>query len=383
MVIFLILIGLTLVYMLVMFRLGLGLNKLGGSNISHQPSVSVIVSFHNEEKNIPGLLEHLGHQNYSKENLEIILVDDRSNDQTLDLLQQFDPPGIKVSTIQIKETREDFAPKKYALDRAILQASGEILVFTDADGRPGPDWISTVVGYFTPSTGMVLGYAPYASPVSGSGLIFRLLSLEYFSHAAVAAASTGLGYPVTCVGTNLAFRKSVYEELGGYGKFKSVHTGDDDLFLQKVREESDWQVRYAADQKAHVWNAPPVTWKQFYHQRLRYASKGLLYPASFQISLILFYMYYVFIAAGFIYTLLYPVFWPYFIIGFGGKLIADMRFLGRAGRIMQDSRYTYLTLFAQILHIPYVLYFGLAAQISNYSWGSRKGKLSSRKPDKK
>ena len=375
MIIFLILIAMTLVYMLVMFRLGLGLNRIGVPEISLQPSVSVIVSFHNEEKNVPGLLDHLHNQSYNKANLEIILVDDRSTDRTPDLLRQFDPPDIKVSIIEIKDTSEDFAPKKYALDRAIAQATGEILVFTDADGRPGPNWISSLVGYFTPSTGMVLGYAPYIHPQNRSGIVFSLLSLEYFSHAAVAAASTGLGYPLTCVGTNLAFRRSVYEQLDGYGDFKSIHTGDDDLFLQRVREETDWEVRYAADQKTHVWNAPPATWEQFYNQRLRYASKGLLYPAYFRVSLVLFYLYYVFIAAAFFSAVVYPFFWPYFIIGFGGKLIADMRFLGRAGRIMQDSRYTYLTIFAQILHIPYVLYFGLAAQISNYQWGSRKGKI--------
>ena len=375
MIIFVILIGMTLLYMLVMFRLGLGLNKLSGPDNSDRPSVSVIVSLHNEEKNIPSLLNHLSSQIYDKEKLEIILVDDRSGDQTPKLLQQFEIPGVKISIIRIDETPSDFAPKKYALHRAVSQATGEILVFTDADGRPGPEWISSLVRYFTPSTGMVLGYAPYTSPDGRSGMVFRLLSLEYFSHAAVAAATTGLGYPVTCVGTNLAFRKPVYEQLGGYGDYRSVHTGDDDLFLQRVREESDWQIRYAVDHGAHVWNAPPASWQQFYHQRLRYASKGLLYPLFFRISLILFYLYYVCLAAGFIFAFLYSFYWSYFIIAFVGKLIADIRFLSRAGRIMQDGRYIYLTIFAQILHIPYVLYFGLAAQLSNYQWGSRKGKI--------
>ena len=112
------------------------------------PSVTVIVCFHNEEKNVRELTECLKNITYPQEKLEILLVNDRSTDHTGDLLERIPGELTGCRVIEIKDLQDDFAPKKYALDLAIRQAGGEIILLTDADGRPGKNWIYSMVSEF-------------------------------------------------------------------------------------------------------------------------------------------------------------------------------------------------------------------------------------------
>ena len=356
-------------YMTGIWRLISGLRRLSKPNADFTPRASIIVSLHNEEKNIPGLLKHLLVQEYPAENLEIILVDDRSQDETSTLLQKYEKQHPQIKVLQIKETPDDYAPKKYAITRAVEIAHGEILCFTDADGRPEPEWVKSLVRYFDRKTGMVLGYAPYTSDT----FLHRILALEYLSHAAVAAASSGLNHPITCVGTNLAYRKRVFTEMDGFGKFRHVHTGDDDLFLQRVRDESDWRIKYATSLNSQVHNAPPRNWTQFYNQRLRYASKGFLYPKIVTLILTLFYFYNLMLLLSLLSILIFPPGICLFTFLFVPKLLGDFYFMYKTGIFLHDTRHRYLIPVAIMLHIPYVLYFGAMAQVQGYQWAGRKG----------
>ena len=366
---------LSIIYYLGSLRLMSGLSRLkyDENQKNEQPAVSIIISLHNEEKNIPALIAHLALQDYPKNLLEIIFVDDRSNDSSFELLDKDNIGGFPVRLIRIEKTAPDFAPKKYAITQAVAQARGEILLFTDADGRPGPKWVSRITSLFNLETGMVLGYAPYTTENLNDGILFRILALEYLSHAAVSAASAGLNYPVTCVGTNMAYRKIVFEQLSGYGKFSHIHTGDDDLFLQRVRDETNWHIRYATDKESRVDNAPPENFRQFYNQRLRYASKGFLYPPVFKILLIGFYLFNFLFLLNSVFALIFPLLIPVCMLALLLKFISDYMFIFRAASVLHDRRHLSLIFIALIIHIPYVVYFGLAAQLQNFIWAGRRG----------
>ena len=278
-----------IVYSLFLYSLKRGFKKKYHISSSLQ-SVSIVVSMHNEKKNASDCLEKLVTQDYPEDILEIIVVNDRSTDGTEKIIHDYCQKYSFVRKIEVTTLQEDFAPKKYAIDQAIRIANGDIILLTDADGRPTPSWVREMSSYFTKDIGMVLGYAPYKTDQQKKSLWNRLLSLEYLSHASVAAATCGIGYPVTCVGTNMAYKKRVYEQLDGFGIYKNIHTGDDDLFLQRVRQETKWEIAYASGQKAHVCNLPPDNWKKFYQQRIRYASKGFTYPPMVTLILIFFYI---------------------------------------------------------------------------------------------
>ncbi len=369
---FLIFISLLILYLTSLYYLRRGLTQVDVRIDDHHPNVSIIVSMHNEEENARDCIRKLLGQNYSSKKLEVIIVNDRSSDKTADIVQELSDQYSNLNQITINETNETYAPKKYAIDQAMQKANGEIIILTDADGRPGPQWVNTIVSRFSQNVGMVLGYAPYITEPPYDKIRYHLLSLEYLSHAAVACASTGLKFPLTCVGTNMAYRKEVYNQLEGFGQFKHIHTGDDDLFLQRVREETDWKIVYNSTREGQVWNAPPATLKKFFHQRLRYASKGFLYPKGVTVSLVAFFILNLFIVMSLLSSLysgiyILPLFFLLLLKFFGEYL-----FLSRAASVLHHREHISLFPFAFILHIPYVLIFGLLSQFKQFEWGSRK-----------
>ena len=348
-----------------------GFKRLDYPSSSDLPRVSIVVSFHNERRHVKACLRCLLRQDYPQEQLEIIAVDDRSTDGTGAVLDELVTQHPRLQVIHIDDLQPQFAPKKRAIDQAIRNATGEIVLLTDADGRPGKQWVREMVRLFSPETGMVLGYAPYTTRAPYHRWIHHVLALEYFSHAAIAAATTGLGYPVTCVGTNLAYRKRVFLDLNGFGPFRHIHTGDDDLFLQRVREETRWQIRYATDPRTFVYNFPPDSFTQFYHQRLRYASKGFYYPVKVTAILIGYYLLnlLLFLGIPFVAFTGQPI-WP-FILALSFKAAGEWRFLHAACRRFSSCSILKYFPLAFVLHVPYVVYFGLLGQFQKFQWGGR------------
>lgn len=355
-------------YLVIFFYLLSGIQNLDNPHTEQQPQVSIVVSMHNEEKNAADLLDHLIHQDYPKEKLEIILVNDRSTDNTAQILANKKQQFNQLEIITINNLIRGFAPKKRAIDVAVRQANGEIILLTDADGRPGKKWVSAMVSYFSENTGMVIGYAPYFA----NNFFQKLLALEYFSHASIAAATTGLNYPLTCVGTNIAYRKKTFLELNGFGQYKNIHTGDDDLFLQRVRDESQWQIKYATSDEAKVYNAPPATWKKFYNQRLRYASKGFKYPAIVTLALTGYYFFNLLLCILGVLSLLTLNFPLSLMAIFFGKALVEYVFLKKSGTVLNETRVFSVFPAEFLLHIPYVVYFGLLGNVQKFEWSGVK-----------
>jgi cellulose synthase/poly-beta-1,6-N-acetylglucosamine synthase-like glycosyltransferase len=335
------------------------------------PHVSVIVCLHNEEHNVPGLLQSLKKQDYPADKWELILVDDRSSDATGSLLLNGSNDMSNIKIITLEFTADDFAPKKYAIDKAIRLAKGSIILLTDADGRPGPHWIQSVCNQYTPETGMIIGFAPYLTENPFHSLMYKILALEYMSHATIAASSAGLNFPLTCVGTNLSYRKSVYLELGGFGQFASYHSGDDDLFMQRVRDESKWKIRYNLNPDSHVLNAPPVSWSQFLNQRLRYASKGFFYPTLVTLSLALYFLFSVFLLTLPVFLLVSSDLLFLCLTAWIIKIGFEFLLLYRFSSSTKNQKLLKLFPLAIILHVPYVVFFGLFGPIIRYKWAGR------------
>jgi cellulose synthase/poly-beta-1,6-N-acetylglucosamine synthase-like glycosyltransferase len=366
---------LVLAYFFGSIYLTAGLRRLAYQTTDKTPTVSVIVPMHNEQNNIEGCLCSLLHQQYPKDKLEIIIVNDRSTDKTAAVLEKYSRENKNVQLIRIEELTPGFAPKKYAIDTAIRsRASGEIILLTDADGRPGPLWIKSIVSLFTDNTGMVLGYAPYTTEVPLNRFISGLLALEYFSHAAITATTTARECPATCVATNIAYRREVFLQLDGFGRYKNYPSGDDDLFMQRVRDETQWKIRYAASPESHVSNTPPASCKKFYHQRLRYASKGFFYPAAITALLTGYFLFNLFFLLLPLLALNKIIYIIPLVCGFLIKLAAEMIFFFKTADALHDKRNLALLPVFSLIHIPYVVYFSLAAQIQSFEWAGIKKK---------
>ncbi len=360
----------TIVYAGLLLFLRRSLDLLPQAGASPPPkSLSVIVCARNEAHNLPQLFKHLEAQHIpSGISAEFIIVNDRSDDGSASMIDRHAKNDPRFKALHINERADGYGPKKYAIEKAIKIAHGDVILLTDADGRPGPRWIASMLRFFDLGADMVLGYAPYTMAQSGR-FIQGMLALEYFSHAAVAAASCGWDYPLTCVGTNMAYRRSVFEEIDGFGEYRAFVSGDDDLFLTRVREAGGYTISYATDPDSHVYNHPPRSLKQFVHQRLRYASKGFDYP--FKVTVVLtFYVLFNML----LFVSPFAFLWGQNDLGWAGLLaltikgLAEVVFLQQAAQRIGEKRLLRYYPLTAILHVPYVLFFGIAGQLKLFRW---------------
>lgn len=308
------------VYVSMLIFLIEGFARISPQRTPSRPTVSVVLAARNEERNLPVCLDALRSQNYPSELLQIVLVNDRSTDRTGEILQQFLTTYPNAEMVQIQEPRHAASPKKQALANGITRASGELIFTTDADCRPPPNWIAETVSLFDAKVGVVIGAAPLESRKS---LLGGLLSLESMANAFVAAAVTGWNLGVTCTGRNLAYRKSVFEEVHGFEAIKHSLSGDDDLFLQQVRKQTKWKIAACLDHRTAVFSPAPQSFRRFVQQRRRHVSAGKYYSRPIQLSYLLFNLANAFLFAGLAYSMFASTDLVLFGSLFGIKVLLD------------------------------------------------------------
>jgi chlorobactene glucosyltransferase len=109
-------------------------------------SISVIVPARNEAENISACLASLLHSRYAP--LEIVVVDDRSTDDTFALAEAVADRDSRVRVVRGAEPPVGWYGKPWACLQGYEAATGEILVFTDADTRHSPELLSHALGAF-------------------------------------------------------------------------------------------------------------------------------------------------------------------------------------------------------------------------------------------
>lgn len=355
----------TALYALALMVLRRGFRENGSEPHYEQPSVTIIVAARNEQEYIARCLQSIRNQSYPKNLLQTIVVDDRSTDRTAEIVESFAKSQKQMMLLRITDVAQNLAPKKRAIDLAIRRARGEIIFTTDADCQPGPNWIAEMVRNFKPEVGMVAGYNPYQMDES---LFSKMLALDYFAMASVAAASAGLSYPTSCSGGNLAYRRRVYFETGGFQKHSRWISGDDDFFLETVRGSTNWKIRYANEPTTFVPTAPPETLRAFVQQRIRYASKCANYSAPITLSLIGVY----FLNLLFLSGAIAAFFQPTILLIVGGaflfKSFFEYHFLSRAQQWFQTRHSPIAFVAAAVVHPIYIVVVGLLGRFSTFQW---------------
>ena len=129
---------------------------------TYEPTVSVIITAYNEERDIAAKLENTLALDYPKELLEIIVASDCSSDHTDEIVRNYDPRGVRLYR-QPKRLG-----KTTAQNAAVERAKGEILVFSDATTMYQPNVLHAMMPNFAdPTVGCVAGRLIYVDP-SGS-----------------------------------------------------------------------------------------------------------------------------------------------------------------------------------------------------------------------
>lgn len=368
-ILFIILLIHYLIFIAIVFA---GLKKLTSVKSQNNNShfVSVIVPFRNESESILHCFKSLTEQDYPNDSYEIIFVDDFSIDDSLEkLLKNVNSANVKV--IAVPEEYSVNAHKKRAIRYGIEKSSGEIIVTTDADCTHPNNWLSTLISFFDDKTGFVSGPVEFEN---GPTLFEKFQKLEFAGLVITGAGLIGSGKPTICNAANIAYRKKVYEDVGGFTYQMNLSSGDDELLMQKIKRDTGYRVEFANHHDAIVKTFPNRTVSEFYQQRKRWASKGLFYNDKFLIlKLILIYLFYISLPLQLILGLFCS---EYFILTFSISFILKILFeymiLKRGIKLFLDRKILKVFLPAEILHIPYIIIAGISGALGDYVWKSRK-----------
>jgi poly-beta-1,6-N-acetyl-D-glucosamine synthase len=333
------------------------------------PQVSILVPARNEAARIGPCLEALKGLAYPPKKLEIIVLDDASEDETRACVTQH----LSDSPFPWRILSSPKAGKKAALSLGVAEAHGEIILTTDADSIVSENWVQAMVSAFHPNTQAVTG------PVKMSfdnGLFQRFQALESAGLIALGAAATALGRPHLANGANLAYRREAFLAVGGYAGLEHIASGDDELLVQRFALAYPRSIRFCKDRRAIVQTPACTSLAELRQQRIRWVTKGKAYQDPvLKASLVLAYL-------G---TLSLPVFTLFWVIGLMSGYVLVWAWLAKCGaeafvlvgatRFFKTTKLLWLFLPEQVLYIFYVLWVGLAGTFARgYEWRGRRMK---------
>ena len=247
--------------------------------------ISVIVCAKNEEENVRNLIPLLVEQDYPQ--FEIVLIDDASSDNTLDIFEEFEKLHSNIKLVKVENNEAFWGNKKYALTLGIKAAKHEYLLFTDADCIPSSNnWIANMSSQFTVEKTIVLGYGAYEK-IGGSFLnkIIRfetlLTAMQYFSWAKI-------GKPYMGVGRNLAYKREEFFKVRGFMDHMKIRSGDDDLFVNQAAEKKNTTICFLPD--SFTYSKPKTSFKEWFTQKRRHVSTAKHYKLFDRNQLGLFYV---------------------------------------------------------------------------------------------
>lgn len=236
----------------------------------YQTTVSILIPAHNEEAMIREKVASTLALDYPPEKLEVIVISDGSTDQTDRILSEFDDP--RLITIRQEKNRG----KNQALNRALPLASGELIVFTDANAIFASDALEELVRPFSdPRVGCAVGQLQYGNP--RRSLIGRLEIAYWTLENRLKTGEGRLGALIGANGSIFAIRRRLWEPLDD-----SVH--EDFIIPMKIlldgsavvyrpsasaREETAATAEQEFKRRARIvwkgWTAIGMVWPRLFH----------------------------------------------------------------------------------------------------------------------
>ena len=331
------------------------------SNLQYfsRDSVSLVICAHNEYENLKELVPLLMSQ--KEPNLELIIVDDRSEDNTSSLLEEFSQHySDNIRILHISSQVKGYNPKKYALKQGILAASYEIILLTDADCRPNSnEWVAEMMAGFDEMSEIVLGFSPYFKQ---KGILNAFIQYETFYTAVQYLSLTLSGMPYMGVGRNMAYKKSLFINQQGLKKYQHITGGDDDLFINQVAKPKNVSIRIHP--KSHMYSIPKKNWVSWYRQKIRHLSVSKHYNLSSKIILgiinasqILFWFSFLII----IFAVPHGELTNFLIAGFILRIITLWGVFMKINQKIQAQVYSICIPVFDFLYVLYIFIFGVIA----------------------
>jgi cellulose synthase/poly-beta-1,6-N-acetylglucosamine synthase-like glycosyltransferase len=352
----------------------------GEMNKKNATKISIIIPARNEERNIGSCLQSVINQTYPADLFEIIVVDDHSTDNTVQVVQSFKNENIHCIFLKnyIKDNLNSY--KKKAIEAAITQSTGNLIVTTDADCFMDKNWLQTIASFYQT-------YKPafIAAPVSincDNRFLSIFQALDFMTLQGITGASVYKKMHSMCNGANLAYEKIAFEEVDGFKGIDTIASGDDMLLMHKIYQRYPERVLFLKSKEAIVQTKPMDTLKDFFNQRIRWASKADKYDdRRILVVLILVYFFNLLLLilpltalfstitfSFFNYQLSIIKYWFGLLVL---KTLVELFFLFPVAKFFNKQIILWWFPLAQPFHILYTVIAGWLGKFGSYTWKSR------------
>ncbi len=227
------------------------------NKISVYPTAAVLVPCWNEEATVQGTIESILAMNYPKDKLSVVLIDDGSKDNTLEIMRSYE------SNAQVKVLSQKNQGKHVALNFAIENTHTDFIATLDADSFIDSEALMNVVSVFDEN--------PELQSVASSILIHKPKNLVQFAQKAEYEMSVYVkdvlarigGLHVT-PGPFSVFRRDIFDKVGMY---KKAHNTEDIEIALRI-QKAGYKIGYCSN--SYVYTVSPDTILKLFKQRIRW-----------------------------------------------------------------------------------------------------------------
>ena len=354
-------------------------------NFNPSTHISIIIPARNEAQNIKACLDSITNQLYPKQLFEVLVVDDHSTDATAAQVTGYGAQNVKLLSLKdfITDTGLN-AYKKKAIEIAIAQATGELIVTTDADCIVTSNWLQTIAGFYEKNNAQFI-----VMPVCFTGnnnFLEIFQSLDFMTLQGITGAAVHKKMLSMCNGANLAYTKKAFTEVGGFDGIDTIASGDDMLLIHKIFKQYPDGIKYLRSKEVIVHTQPMQTLKDFINQRIRWASKAdqyddkrifgvLLLVYLFNLSMAALPVIAVFYNPAFN-VRLYPFHFIFSLVEYWAlllvmKTIIELVFLFPVACFFNQQKLLWLFPLMQPFHIVYTIIAGWLGKFGSYHWKGR------------
>ena len=234
--------------------------------------ITLIIPARNEEENIAACLDSICNQSYPKGLFEVLVVDDHSTDNTANIVNSYQSKNVKLISLKDFVHDELNSYKKKAIEIAITQSTGELIVCTDADCLVPENWLQTIAAFYEQYQPQFIA-APVAINCSNKFIEF-FQGLDFMTLQGITGASVHKKIHSMCNGANLAYTKKAFETVNGFAGIDNIASGDDMLLMHKIYKQWPDKVMFLKSKAAIVQTQPVNSISEFFNQRIRWASKA-------------------------------------------------------------------------------------------------------------
>ncbi len=325
---------------------------------------SIVIPFRNEENNLKALLKSITKLNYDLNHFEILLIDDESTDNSVNLIKKWQEQLPNLSLL--KNNRISNSPKKDAIRAGVKASKYDWIITTDADCTLPKNWL-----HCYNSTIHQNGSLFIAGPIeleNKKGFIHQYQLFDCLSLLGTTLGSFGVKKPMMCNAANMGFDKSTYLQIQN-GSNTNIASGDDVFTLESFVKKHPKQIQYLNTIEALVSTKTETSWKDIFQQRIRWAAKSTHYKSIFTkfVGLIVLITQFTLLITLFYKPLLSLFLWLV-KIGVDGFLL-----LLTAQKLQQKISYWYYLSIAFVY--PFInTFIGTKALFGGYTWKHRKFK---------